>query len=199
MARQVTDRDTQGLRFQWDRILGSAFELTLSYRDIEVDTERSGQGVLSVPCDFACQDLLRRDGEQVFGELSYLMRLGAGRNHLLRPSFRYTSHDLDGDAMAGESTLFQLSYVYATAGYTLVTNVAAGSRDHDTANPIFGAKTDSDRLVADATLLYRLPCGDGRWQLVGNALWGEDDSDVEFHDSNAFSFSIGAMYRFGRR
>jgi len=199
VARQATDRDTQGLRLQWDRILGSAFELTLSYRDIEIDTELSGQGVTSVACDAACQALLVRDGEQIFGEVSYLMRLGANRNHLLRPSFRYTSHDLDGAAMAGESTMLQLSYVYVGSGYTVVTNVAGGSRDHDAANPIFGRKTDSDRLVADATLLYRLPGGDGRWQLVGNALWGEDDSDVDFHDSSAFSFSIGAMYRFGGR
>lgn len=199
VARQESDRDSQGLRLQWDRILGSAFELTLSYRDIDVDDERSGEGVLSVACDLACQALLRRDGDQLFGELSYLMRLGAERRHLLRPSLRYTSHDLDGDAIAGESLLLQLSYVFVARDYTLVANVAAGSRDHDAANPIFGRKTDSDRLLADAALLYRLPGGDGRWQLVGNVFWGEDDSDVDFHDSNAFSIGIGAMYRFGGR
>ncbi len=199
VARQETDRDSQGLRLQWDRILGSAFEFTVSYRDIEIDDELSGQGVLSVACDLDCQDLLRRDGEHVFGELSYLLRLGAGRNHLLRPSFRYTSFDLDGDALAGESMMFQLSYVYATAGYTLVTNLAAGSRDHDAANPIFGRRTDSDRLLADVTVLYRLTGGDGRWQLVGNAFWGEDESEVSVHDTDVFSFGIGAMYRFGGR
>ncbi len=199
VARQETDRDSTGLRLQWDRILGSAFELTLSYRDIEIDTERSGQGVLSVACDVACQDLLRRGGDQIFGELSYLIRLRANRRHMLRPTVRYTTHDLDGDAIAGDSYLLQLSHVFVGQGYMVVSNVAAGSRDFDAANPIFGVKTDSDRLVVDSTLLYRLTAGDGNWQLVGNALWGEDDSDVDFHDSNAFSISIGAMYRFGGR
>ena len=198
VARHGTERDSTGLRLQWDRILGSAFELTLSFRDIEIDTERSGQGVLSVACDLACEDLLRRDGDQIFGELSYLMRLGTGR-HMLRPTVRYTTHDLDGDAIAGDSYLLQLNYVFVGQGFTVVSNVAAGSRDFDAANPIFGVKTDSDRLVVDSTLLYPLAAGDGNWQLVGNALWGEDDSDVDFHDSNAFSVSVGAMYRFGGR
>jgi hypothetical protein len=40
------------VRLQWDRILGSTFRFTVSYRDIEVDTERSGQGVTA---SYACR------------------------------------------------------------------------------------------------------------------------------------------------
>ncbi len=199
VTRRATDRDSAGVRLQWDRIFGSAFELTLSYRDIEIADELSGQGVTSVPCDAACQDLLRRGGEQYFVDLAYMMRLGPGRRHMLQPSIRYLSHDMDGDAIAGDGYRLQLSYAYVGQGWFLVTNFVAGSRDHDAANPIFGAKTDSDRLGVDATLLYRLPGGDGRWQLVGNAFWGEDDSDVDFHDTTASSIGVGAMYRFGSR
>ena len=82
MKREETDRDSTGVRLQWDRILGSAFELTFSYRDISIDTERSGEGVVSVACDATCQDLLRRDGEAISGDayrlqLSYIF-LGQG-------------------------------------------------------------------------------------------------------------------------
>ncbi len=199
VPREETDRDSTGLRLQWDRILGSAFELTLSYRDIEIDTELSGLGVTSVPCDAACQELLLRDGEQLSADLSYRMTLGASRRHLFQPMVRYTTHDFDGDAIAGDSYRLQLSYVFLGQGYVFVGNVAAGSRDHDAANPIFGVKTDSDRFALDATLFYRLSAGDGRWQLVGSAFWGEDDSDVDFHDTTAFNISVGAMYRFGER
>ena len=145
------------------------------------------------------QDLLRRGGDQIFGELSYLISLRANRRHMFRPAVRYTTHDLDGNAIAGDSYVLQLSHVFMGPGYMVVSNVAAGSRDHDAANPIFGVRTDSDRLVVDSTLIHRLTAGDGNWQLVGNALWGEDDSEVDFHDSKAFSISIGAMYRFGGR
>jgi hypothetical protein len=191
-ARRIA---TSGLRLQWDRILGSAFEFAVSYRDIEVDTERSGQGVTSVLCDAACQVLLRRDGDQVSLDLSYRFRPGA--RHLLRPMVRYTSHGLDGDAMSGDAYRLQLSYVYVGGAYTLVSNIALGGRDHDEANPLYGIKTDSERLAVDATLFYRLPSTSGRWQIVGNVLWGDDDSDVDFHDTEVFQISVGAMYRFG--
>jgi len=197
VPRDETDRDSTGLRVQWDRILGSAFEITLSYRDIEIDTERSGRGVISVTCDAACRTLLRRDGEQFAGALSYLFTPGQGNRHFLRPLLRYTTHDLDGEALSGESYQLQLSYSYRGEGYLVVSNVAVGGRDYDSANPIFGRKTDSDRLVVDATLLYRLPFASGRWQAVGTVLWGEDDSDVDFHDNEVFHVSLGAMYRFG--
>jgi hypothetical protein len=199
VVRDATDRDSSGVRIQWDRIMGSAFEFTLSYRDVSIDTERSGEGVTSVACDVACQALLVRDGDQYTVDVSYLFRLGQGERprHLLRPMVRYRVDERDGDAIAGDGYRLQLSYIFLGEGYSVASNVAFGSHGYDTANPIYGVKTDSDLMAVDTTLLYRLPTQSGRWQLVGNLLWGEDDSDVDFHDNKAFMVSIGAMYRFG--
>ena len=201
VERDPTDRDSSGVRVQWDRIMGSAFEFTLSYRDISIDTERSGEGVLSVACDAACQALLVRDGDQYTADVSYLFRLGQGQRprHLLRPMFRYRIDDRDGDAIAGDGYRLQLSYIYLGDGFTVASNVAFGAHSYDEANPIYGVKTDSDVFAVDTTLFYRLPTESGRWQLVGNLLWGEDDSDVDFHDNEVFMVSLGAMYRFGQR
>ncbi len=199
VRRDETDRDSAGLRLQWDRVLGTAFELTFSYRDISIDTERSGEGVTSVACNAACQDLLRRDGDQYHFDASYLFRLGEGQRHLLRPMVRYTIDDREGDAISGDAYRLQLSYIFLGQGYTVASNVAFGGASQDARNPIFGRKTDSDRLFVDTTLFYRLPTDSGRWQAVGSVLWGEDDSDVAFHDSEIFMISAGVMYRFGAR
>lgn len=199
VARNETDRDSTGLRLQWDRILGTAFEVTLSYRDVSIDTERSGQGVTSVTCTADCQRLLQRDGDQFFGDVSYLFRLGDGQRHLLRPRLRYLIDDRDGSAISNDAYWAQLSYVYLGDGYSVATNLGVGSSSHDDPNPIFGVKTDSDRLAIDTTLLYRLPTESRRWQAMATLFWGEDDSDVTFHDSEAFQVGIGALYRFGAR
>ena len=199
VRRDETDRDSTGLRLQWDRVLGSAFELTLSYRDIAIDTERSGQGVTSLTCDASCQDLLRRDGDQFSFDVSYLYRLGEGRRHLLRPMLRYTIDDRDGDAISGDGYRMQLSYVFLGQGYTFASNLAYSSSTRDERNPIFGRRTDSDAMALDATVFYRLPIEGGRWQAVGSVLWGDDDSDVNFHDNELFMVTLGAMYRFGAR
>jgi hypothetical protein len=199
VRREETDRDSTGLRLQWDRVLGSAFELTFSYRDISVDTERSGEGVTSVACDAACQELLRRDGDQYMFDASYLFRLGEGRRHLVRPMLRYTIDDRDGEAISGDGYRLQLSYVFLGQGYTVASNIAYGSSSFDARNPIFGARTDTDGVILDTTLFYRLPIENGRWQAVGSVLWGEGDSDVAFHDSEIFMINAGVMYRFGAR
>lgn len=199
VKRKEVDRDSSGMRLRWDRVMGSPFELTLSYRDISVDDEASGQGVQSVACNLSCQDLLRRDGDQYSFDVSYLYKVGDGTRHLLRPLVRYSVDDRDGDAISSDSYRLQLSHVFLGQGYTVASNVAYGASSQDAPNPIFGRKTDSQRFAVDSTLFYRLPVASGRWQAVGNILWGQDDSDVRFHDSDVFMVSVGAMYRFGSR
>jgi hypothetical protein len=171
--------------------------VTFSYRDISVDTEASGQGVRSVTCNAACRDLLRREGARYTFDVSYLYRLGAGPRHLLRPMVSYSVDDRDGAAISSDAWRLQLSHVFLGQGYTVASNVVYGQSTFDAPNPIFGRKTDSDRIALDTTLFYRLPFGDGRWQAVGSVTWGRDDSDVQFHDSELLNVSVGAMYRFG--
>jgi hypothetical protein len=199
VEREETDRDSNGVRVQWDRILGSGFQSTLTYRDVSVERERSGQGVLSVTCNAACQDLLRRDGDQYSFDVSYLYKVGDGSRHLLRPLVRYTTNDRDGKAISGDAYRLQLSYIFLGQGYTVASNIAYGSTSQDARNPIFGAKTDSDLFAIDTTVFYRLPFASGRWQAVGGLLWGKEDNDVRFHNNEVFSISLGAMYRFGAR
>ena len=199
VKREETDRDSNGMRLQWDRVMGSAVELTFSWRDISIEKELSGQGVTSVPCDVACQDLLRRDGDQYSFDVSYLFKLGEGSRHLLRPMVRYTIEDRDGEAISGDAYRLQLSYVFLGQGYTVASNVAFGGTSQDERNPLFGVTTDSSFYAVDTTLLYRLPASSGRWQAMGSILWGKDDSNVRFYDADVFNVSIGAMYRFGGR
>jgi hypothetical protein len=89
--------------------------------------------------------------------------------------------------------------VFLGEGYTVASNLAYGSSSFDERNPIFGVKTDTDGLAVDTTLFYRLPIEGGRWQAVGSVLWGETDSDVDFHDNEIFMITAGVMYRFGAR
>jgi hypothetical protein len=175
--------------------MGTPLQLTVSYRDISIDEERSGQGVRSVACNAACRDLLRRDGKMYTFDASYLWRLGT--QNLLRPMIRYRVDDRDGAAVASDSVTLQLSHVFIGQGWTLASNAIFGQSRQDAVNPIFGRKTDSDRIALDTTLLYRLPFGNGRWQAVGSLTWGEEDSDVRFHDSELFNVSAGVFYRFG--
>ena len=194
VPRSDTDRDTTGLRFQWDRIFGTALEWQVSYRDLDVDNDRSGQNVPG--CLSACQSLLRRDGDWYDTELSWLFKLAGGK-HILRPLIGYRSVDTDGDAESFDSGRLQLTYSYMSAKYIFVTNALAASRDYDEPNPLYGIKRDSDIVALGATLFYQLPTASKRWRLVTSVLWSEADSDIDFHDNELFTISVSAFYRFG--
>lgn len=196
--RRETDRDSAGVRLQWDRAMGSPFQFTFTYRDVSIDRERSGQGVLSRTCNVACQELLVRDGDQLTFDASYLFKLGGGQ-HLLRPMVRYTVNDRDGDAVSNDLYRLQLSYAFMGDGYNLVSNVAYAAASQDARNPLYGIKTDATGYALDSTLFYRLPIEGGRWHAMGTILWAEEDNDVRFHDNAVFSIGVGAMYRFGAR
>jgi len=199
VRRERTDLDSTGFRVQWDRIMETGLELTFSYRAVSIDEERSGSGVTSVPCALVCRELLRRDGDQYSFDASYLFRLGATGNHLVRPQVRYTIDERDGNALAGDSYQLQLSHVYVTPRYTIASNIAYGEVSRDAVNPVVGVKTDEDRFMVGSTFFYGLPALGAGWQAVAGVLWGQDDSSSRFHDAEAFLVNVGLMYRFGAR
>jgi len=195
-ARNETDRDSNGVRFQWDRILGSAFEVQLSVRDIEIDTEAIGtRGFLFLtPGEIQSLD---RDGDETKLTISYLYRFGENRNHLFRPLLGGMSFDADGKAQEFDNTYVQLTYSYLSAKWIYVTNVAAIQRDYNNSNPVYGVEQDSDTFIVDASILYRLPYDKGRWQLIGNLLWADVDSDIDFHDNKVTRATMLLQYNFG--
>ena len=60
-----------------------------------------------------------------------------------------------------------------------------------------GIENDADTAAVDATVFYRLPYADGRYQILANVLWGESDSDIDFHDVEANRMALLLQYSFG--
>jgi hypothetical protein len=197
--RDKTDSDRTGLRLTWDRIMNTGFEAQLQFRSIDVDKDRNGQSLVGTnplggndPLTNADLKLLERDADETAIKLAYRFDLGDG--HSLRPLIAYRDRDADGDAEDFDATRFQLTYAYQGDKTTFVTNASFGSRDFDKDNPIYGQDRDSDTLAFDATVFYDLPYDN--WRIFGNALWAEDDSDIDFYTTEMTRISAGAQYKF---
>jgi hypothetical protein len=192
--REEVDRDSYGVRFQWDKIFGTPLEWTVTYRDIDIESEHSGEA----ECTASCQAQLVRDGDYYETRLSWLFKLGGG--HILRPLVGYRSMDAKGDAVSYDLPYVQLTYSYLGGKkFTFVSNASFGQQEYDQANPLYGIKQDSDNVLLDATLFYKLPVASQRWQLFGQISWGDIDSDINFHDNEVSVAALGLMYRFGNR
>ncbi len=192
--RREVDRDSQGLRFEWDNVLGTSFGFLVQGRDIDVDPERSGSDP-ALGCDTDCQRLLDRNGDQYVARVWY--RYSLSPNHILEPQLRFRNEDRDGAAIARDAWAVQLAYAYFQPPWAFVGNVLYGESEYDKPNPLYGRRQDADTVSIDATLLYTLPTESGRWQLTGSVFWGESNSDIRFHDNELSQLAVGLIYNFG--
>jgi hypothetical protein len=194
--RNDTDRDAPGLRLEWDKILGSGANLTLSYRDIDIDKERSGQFTTDVVCDAGCQNDLRRDGDSLTLEAAWAFRLSS--RHRLRPFVQWYDDDRDGNAYDYDGYGVGVTWALEGETFTLSTTGQYIDQDYDNNNPIYGREQDTDGYVLNGNLFYKLS-QDGRWQAVGTVTYGDLDSDIDFHDNKLFQFTLGAYFSFGNQ
>ena len=197
--RSKTDRDSTGIRLEWDQIFGSGANVSLDFRDIDVDKDRIGQNVTDPnvnTCDITCQGLLNRDGDFLRLEAAWTFKLSS--RHRLRPTIRWFDNDRDGDAQDRNGYAALVTWSLLGENFTLATTGAYSDTDYDNPNPIYGIDQDSDGFAVDVSLFYKLS-RDGRWQAYGSVNYGESDSDIDFHDNELLGITLGAYYAFGNQ
>lgn len=193
IKREGTGFQEDGLRLTWDRILGTGFELKVSHTEADLDRERSGQALELSPEDQASLD---RNGDILNAELGYLFKVG-GR-HFLRPSVVYVDRDLDGEAMATESILFEVSHVYSRpeSGLRLVTKAGYGQQDSDAINPIFQRKLEGDRYSLASSAYFAGAFGWKNWVPHMGFFYARADADIDFYESELWALNAGVFRRF---
>lgn len=193
VKRKSTDYNEDGLRLTWDRMLGTGFELKVSMTEVDLDSEQSGQGM---GLSLADQALLDRNGDVLNAELGYLFSLG--KKHVLRPGIVYIDRDLDGEALASESIILQLSHLYSSpeSGIRVVTNFGIGSFESDMQNPIFLDKMDGERYSLTSTAFFAGAFGLKGWVPNAGFFYSHADANIDFYESKLWGVSAGIIRRF---
>ena len=193
--RDDTDRTSNGIRLTWDKIMGSRFQIKTTFRDTEIDKERSGMSLALTP---AQRDMLRRDGD--FFKTEALYRLKLNENHRLAPAFIYTKEDLDGDAMSTDTFDFQLTYLYARDRIAMAVNGLIGTSENDKRNPIFNKTQKDDRYAASVAAFYRMPdwkpMGCRAFSFWGRVAYFKSDANISFYETEFTAASAGVMLRY---
>lgn len=186
--RSSTEYTSSGARITWDKIFGTGLELIANAREIDVDTERSGEGL-----DPAVQALLDREGDVTRVELGYMFVLGGG-DQILRPSVAYIDRDLDGGAMTQDGYELGLSYIYKAKDFTWLNRAAYQSLDGDKVNPLFNKTNDADIYLLASEVRFPNPFGWDKWTITGGVQWADNDADIEFNQSSVL-MAVGRIAR----
>ena len=192
--RKGTDRNINGVRLFYDKILGSAFDFQYTYRNIDIDDEESGS---SLALSGSQRDKLDRNGDQHDLELLYRYVLQEGGNkHALIPSLKYSRFELDGDAMSNNFVLFRLNYRYDLERFAFVVNGYYGYADYDKKNPIYGKTRNDDRYGFGVIGFYKRFLDVEGLALTANVLLNRQDSNIDFYDSEIDLYFLSLLYRF---
>ena len=147
------------------------------------------------PLTPAERQLLDRNGDAYRVELGYAMKIDD--QHFLRPSIRYVDDDRDGRAMAQEGYALELTYAYTFGkGKRWVSTGSYGEFDGDEQNPLFGKRNDADRYFFATTLFLPGLFGLDKWTTNIGAVFGKQDSDITFNQTNLWLVNAGILRRF---
>ncbi len=189
--RDDTELGVTGLRLVWDRILGTGFQTRISYRERDLDDERSGQ---SLGLDPAERELLDRNGDIVQAEFSYRFPVGAA--HSIRPHVRYVDRDLDGGAMAQDGFTVGVIHEYASESVFWQGELRYSQWDSKKENPIFSKNNDVDRVYFTGALLFPGAFGWTRWVPNISVVYAHEDSEIAFYDAKAWLITAAVMRTF---
>jgi len=196
--RKQTNVDSFGAKLGAERILGTGFGLRYEYAFRELDDEQSGTFLSAQPgsaLDDGDLGLLERDAN--YHRFSANYRFALSDRLSLVPAFRYTLGDADGDSNSFDSYRPQFAILYDGDAIDFSATLSYEISEYDEDNPIFGDARDDETLGAFATASYNNIFGWRNVALVGQLIYLNGDSDVNFYDREIISAGVGFSYTFG--
>jgi hypothetical protein len=196
--RDGTDRTVNGLRLSYANILGSDFSFQYTYRNLDINNERSGRQLeLNGVITSSEKNRLDRNGDQHDLEVlySYVIESG-GSKHTFLPSFQYSYFDLDGSAMTYNYFLFSLNYRFDAEKFAISVNGYYGYADYDESNPIFGKTREDDRYGLAVRVFYKHIFGVEGLNLNPLVTINRSDSNIDFYKSEVDLFALSLLYNF---
>jgi hypothetical protein len=196
--RKGTDRTIHGVRLSYGNILGSDLSFQYTYRNIDLDNERSGRQLVRDGVLTGSQaDRLDRNGSKHDAEVLYrfVSQRGASQ-HAFVPSFKYSYLDLDGSAMKHNYFQFSLNYRYDVEKFAVVLDGHYGYADYDNRNPIYGKTREDDRYGFGLLGFYKRFLGVEDLHLNLTVAINRGDSNIDFYDSEMDLYSLSLFYFF---
>jgi hypothetical protein len=194
VKRDETDRSSTGIRYTWDKIFQSNFEVQATIRKIDIDKEKSGS-YPALGLSRAEQGLLDREGDLVKLEGSYTFRIKEGQ--ALVPKLIYTKNDLDGGAMRSDDIALQLSYLHTVDRFNFIFNGFLGFADYDNRNPIFNKTREDDNFGLAVSAFYLMPdykpMGCTSFRFWGNAAYYKSSANINFYDTEVAALMAGVI------
>jgi len=195
--RKETDITSYGLKLAADNIRASGIGLEYLWMRQKVDKERSGTFLLSQPnSPLTPEDLddLERNSKSHRLSAEYSFELMPRVN--LKPIFRYTYEDAEGNAHSFHAVSTQLSFSYFGDTWQAFVNGFVKGEWYDGTHPVFDKTRRDFNLGLFAILGYKDPFGLKNFRIDWLTGFFLSNSNINFYESTNYLAALGIAYNF---
>lgn len=195
--RRRTDIDSYGAKLAAENIVGSGLSLKYGWARQTIETEKSGNFLLSQPDSILSpNDLKDLDRDAQFHRATAEYAFPIGFQMRLKPILRYTRSDAKGDVNSFHGLTPELSFLYFADQFQASVNASLNADWYDSRHPVFD-KTRRDINLGILTILgYRNPFGFKNFRIDWFNAFFTTKSNIDFYESSNYITAIGVGYVF---
>ncbi|MCP3889210.1 MAG: DUF2860 domain-containing protein [Desulfobulbaceae bacterium] len=182
--REETDTSKFGAKIGLNRIMGSGLRLGLVYMIDDVDDDVIGERISE----------LARDGVVYALNMNYSFY--PTDNLEIRPRLTVRQGDYDGEANSYTKYKAELETRYVIDKVAIIPRAYVSYSEYNELNPLFNETREDEGYGLSMVINYMAPFNFTNWSITGIASASEGDSNIDFYDSEAFSFGAFVSYNF---
>ncbi len=190
-ARKTTNSNAQGGRIAYSP--ETTLPLTFRYAFVKYDVEndKSGKGQ-----NLSAENMKKLERNSLYQRVAVETVFPLTDNMALLPALNYTVRDADGKANSFKEFGGDLGLQYSLGKHSFIVHAGIAQRGFDAKNPVFNKKQDTSITNLFALYSYAQPFGWERASISVIGGIGNEDSDINFHDTKSNYISAGVNYFF---
>ena len=184
VKRDDTKEITTSLEVDYETILGTGAQLSVSSAQIKIDDDQIG----------IREPDLKRDGSAITFGAGYVIAFN--ENNVIIPSIGFVVDERDGKSNSSEGYRLELEHVLGLGKFTFVTNLAFSETEFDKIHPIFNLTREEKGYELSEFITYVEPFGLRGFSINGLIAYSHVDANIRFFESDVLVVALGVGYSF---
>ena len=184
VKRDDTKEITTSIEVDYETILGTGAQLSISSAQIKIDDDQIG----------IREPDLKRDGSAITFGAGYVIAFN--ENNVIIPSIGFVMDERDGKSNSSEGYRLELEHVLGLGKFTFVTNLAFSETEFDKIHPIFNLTREEKGYELSEFITYVEPFGLRGFSINGLIAYSHVDANIRFFESDVLVVALGVGYSF---
>ncbi len=184
VKRDDTKEITTSLEVDYETILGTGTQLSVSSAQIKIDDDQIG----------IREPNLKRDGSAITFGAGYVIAFN--EKNVIIPSIGFVVDERDGKSNSSTGYRLELEHVLGLGKFTFITKLAFRETEFDKIHPIFNLTREEKGYELSEFITYAEPFELRGFSINGLIAYSHVDANIRFFESDVLVVGLGIGYSF---